>query len=95
MPAVVMLSFRRDVIFDPEGEAMAWRPRPTIAPNVIIHPKFSFGRPVLEESRIPTATLVKSVKAEGSAQFVADVFEIPVRQVREAIRFEEELRRAA
>ncbi|KWV59825.1 hypothetical protein AS156_30335 [Bradyrhizobium macuxiense] len=95
MLAVVMKSLKDDVAYDPQGDAISWRPRPKIAPNVIVHPHFSFGRPVLKDSRIPTATLAQSAKVEGSAAFVADIFDVPERQVREAIRFEQELRKAA
>ncbi|MCP3397148.1 MULTISPECIES: hypothetical protein [unclassified Bradyrhizobium] len=95
MPSVVMKSFREDVEFDPHGEMIAWTPRPDIAPNVIVHPKLSFGHPVLKTSRIPTATIAKAVDVEGGVKFVADIFEIPERQVREAVKFENQLRRAA
>jgi uncharacterized protein (DUF433 family) len=95
MPTVVMKSLREDVVFDPQGEAIEWRPRPKIAPNVIVHPRISFGRPVLKRSNIPTETIAKAVKVEGSAQFVADIFEIPLRNVKEAVKFEEHLARAA
>lgn len=95
MPAIVMKSLKENVVFDPDGEAIAWTPRPEIAPNVIVHPRISFGRPVLRESHVPTAAVAKSMEVEKSASFVADVFEIPTRHVKEAIRFEESLRRAA
>ncbi|MCK1362550.1 hypothetical protein [Bradyrhizobium sp. 199] len=95
MLAVVMKSLKDDVTYDPQGDAVWWRPRPKIAPNVIVHPRFSFGRPILRASRIPTSTLAQSAKVEGSAAFVADIFEVPERQVREAVRFEKELRKAA
>jgi uncharacterized protein (DUF433 family) len=95
MLAVVVKSLKNDVTYDPAGDAISWRPRPRIAPNVILHPHFSFGRPVLKASRIPTATLAQAVKVEGSAAFVADIFDVPERQVKEAVRFEKELRVAA
>lgn len=95
MPSVVMKSLLENVVFDPAGEAVAWHPRPKIAPNVIVHPKFAFGQPVLDRSYIPTATIAKSVKVEGSARFVADIFEVPERHVREAVKFEKDLRKAA
>jgi uncharacterized protein (DUF433 family) len=95
MLAVVMQSLKDDVIYDPQGDAVSWRPRPKIAPNVIVHPHFSFGRPVLKASRIPTATIAQSVKVERNPKFVADIFEIPEKQVREAVAFERSLRRAA
>ncbi|MGH6838217.1 MAG: hypothetical protein ACREDT_05360 [Methylocella sp.] len=95
MPSVVMKSFLDDVVFDPQGEAIEWKPRPKIAPNVIVHPRIAFGRPVMKPSRIPTEALAKAVKVEGSAQFVADIFDVPVRHVREAVKFEEHLAKAA
>lgn len=95
MPSVVMKSLKEDVVFDPAGEAVAWKPRPRIAPNVIVHPKISFGQPVLQPSNIPTATVAKAVNVEGSTRFVADVFEIPERHVRQAVQFEKDLRKAA
>ncbi len=95
MPSVVMKSLKENVVFDPQGQAIAWKPRPKIAPNVIVHPKLAFGRPVLKQSHIPTATLAKAVKVEGSARFVADIFDLPERQVKEAVRFEQQVRKAA
>lgn len=92
---VVMMSLKDDVTYDPTGDAVYWRPRPLIAPNVIVHPHFSFGKPVLQQSRIPTSTIAQSVKVEGSVPFVADIFEVPEKQVREAVKFERELRKAA
>jgi hypothetical protein len=66
MRVVVIDSLKKDVVFDPKGDVLYWRPRPQIAPNVVVNPAYSFGRPVLIPSRIPTATLEKAVKAEGS-----------------------------
>ena len=66
-----------------------------IAPNVIVHPRIAFGHPVLKRSNIPTETIAKAVKVEGNAQFVADIFDIPVRDVREAVKFQDHLAKAA
>ncbi len=93
METIVFASLKADVTFDPQGVIRSWRPRPNIAPHVIVHPKFAFGHPVLRESRIPTRTLRDAVNAEGSAEVVAEQFEIPVTHVREAIKFERELQR--
>jgi uncharacterized protein (DUF433 family) len=95
MRSVVMKSLLENVIFDPEGQAITWTPRPSFAPNVIVHPKLAFGRPVLKQSHIPTATVAQAVKVEGSARFVADVFDLPEKQVKEAVKFEQQLRKAA
>lgn len=88
MPSVVFDSLRHDVEFNPDGVATSWRPRPEIAPHVVVHPKFSFGQPILLPSRIPTKALARAVEAEKSATTVADWYEIPVAHVREAVRFE-------
>lgn len=95
MPTVVMPSLMDDVIFDENENMIAWYPRREIAPNIIIHPAFSFGKPTLEKSHIPAETLADAVKAEGSARVVAHLFEVPEKQVREAVRFYENLRKAA
>lgn len=95
MPTVVMPSLMDDVVFDDKDNMVAWYPRKKIAPNVIIHPAFSFGRPTLAKSRIPAETLADAVKAEGGARVVAHLFDVPEKPVREAVRFYEDLRKAA
>lgn len=95
MHPVVMKSLKDDVIYDPHGIAIEWRPRPKIAPNVIVHPAFSFGQPILKASQIPTEAIYGSFKAEKSARAVSLIYEVPEKRVREAVRFEQELRRAA
>jgi|SRR5215213_5101804 len=95
MRTVVWNSLKNDVTYDPLGQAVSWRPRPHIAPNVIVHPRFAFGQPVLKKSRIPTKVLAKAVQVEGSMKFVADIFEVPIKSVREAVKFEQNLRLAA
>lgn len=95
MPVVVLDSLMAGVEFDPSGYAMQWSPRPKIAPNVIIHPKFAFGQPVMKSSRIPVATLTSSARAEKSTKITAALYNVPERQVKEALRFESHIRRAA
>jgi uncharacterized protein (DUF433 family) len=95
MHPVVMKSLRDDVIYDPAGEATAWRPRRKIAPNVVVHPVFSFGQPILQHSHIPTATIAAAAKAEKSARAAAWLYEVTEGEVREAVRFEQALHKAA
>lgn len=94
MRTVVLPTLRDDVVYDPKGIARAWYPRPHTSPNVILHPKFAFGRPILRESRIPTRALAEAVLADG-VRSTARWFEIPERQVQEAAKFEMTLRQAA
>ena len=51
---IVYQSLKEDVIYDPKGDAEAWFPRRSLAPNVIVHPRLAFGRPVLRTDGIPT-----------------------------------------
>ena len=94
MLAVIADSLKDDVIFDAAGDATAWFPRRDSAPNIVIHPRFSFGRPILLQSHVPTEAIEASVKVEG-VDGTADLFEVPVEHVREAIKFQNEIRRAA
>ena len=94
-PEMVADALKEDIVFDPQGEATAWFPRKKIAPHVVVNPNFSFGRPTLKESHIPTDTLAAAVKAERSAKTVAILFDVPERQVREAVAFQQNLRKAA
>lgn len=95
MRTVVLETLKDDIIYDPAGIARAWYPRSKLAPNVIIHPKVAFGRPVLRDFQVPTKALYDAFAAEGSAREVAQWFEVPEKQVREAVKFETSLRRAA
>jgi hypothetical protein len=94
MPMIVRDFLLRDVVFDPKGDAIFWKPRPTIAPNIIVHPAYSFGKPILLESFVPTETIAKAFSVEEDAELVAEMFEIPEAHVVEAVRFDEALRRA-
>lgn len=95
METIVFKSLKLGVEFNPQGEIRSWQPRPQTAPHVIVHPKFAFGHPVLRESRIPTRALRDAFNAEGSAECVAEQFDVPLKQVREAVKFERELKMAA
>lgn len=92
MPIVVLQSLKEGVVYDPQGDAAAWYPRPKLAPHVIINPKLAFGRPVLKDSHIPTETIAQAYQAEHSVAAVADFYDVPEKQVREAIKFQEGLK---
>lgn len=95
MRSVILETLMDDVIYDPSGVARAWYPRQHIAPNVIVHPRFAFGRPILKDSRVPTHAIAEAVEAEGGIRAVAQWYEVPEKQVREAVKFEINLRKAA
>jgi uncharacterized protein (DUF433 family) len=94
MGVIVYKTLKDGVIYDPKGDAEAWVPRRKIAPNIIIHPRLAFGRPVLKDRGIPTEAIANTARAEGSIEAAAAMFEIPLRRAREAVSFEEHLRAA-
>jgi len=91
---IIAQSLKEGVVYDPTGLIRAWYPRKDSAPNVIVHPKCAFGRPILRDSGIPTKTLASAAEVDSVAT-VARWFEIPKARVDEAINFEKELKRAA
>lgn len=92
---VILPSLQRDVIYDPNGNARIWFPRRASFPNVIVAPIYSFGRPILRDSKIPTSAVAKSYATERNTGLVSAIFEISERRVREAVGFEAALRAAA
>jgi uncharacterized protein (DUF433 family) len=82
-------------VFDPAGNARIWYPRRKLAPSVVINPHRYFGHPVLRDSGIPTSAIANAVKAEKDQKVVSLMFDVPERQVREAVEFESALRMAA
>lgn len=70
-----------------------WRPYKGKS-SIVIDPQRSFGQPIAAASGVPTATLADAVEAEGSIANVARLFEIDPSAVKDAVRYEEELRAA-
>jgi uncharacterized protein (DUF433 family)/DNA-binding transcriptional MerR regulator len=94
MRTVMLDTLMDDVHYDADGMARWWYPRQHAAPNVFVHPKIAFGRPVLRDSNIPTRTIAEAVKAEGDVSTVAQWYDLSQKQVREAVKFETILRPA-
>lgn len=86
---IIAQSLMKGVEFDPHGDAVAFWPRKHEAPNVVVRPSWSFGKPVLEDVGIPTRTLYEAFQAEDETEeSVARWFQIPRNLVHEAVRFE-------
>jgi uncharacterized protein (DUF433 family) len=95
MGAVIERTLKAEVIYDPRGEAASWLPRPELAPNIIVHPKLAFGQPTLRGSGVPVRALLDALNAGETVSAVANWFEVPEQQVREAEAFDRDLARAA
>jgi uncharacterized protein (DUF433 family) len=81
------------VAFHPVSEeAVRWHPRPATFPGVRVDPCLSFGRPVIGDKAMPTATLFRQWQAEGGDhQRVAFWFSVPEGDVEQAVAFEKSL----
>lgn len=65
--------------------------------TIVADPERSFGQPIVAASGLLTSRVVQEVKAEGSPERVAKLYQIPVRAIRDALNFERnrQLRKAA
>ncbi|MGN8021945.1 hypothetical protein ACTJJ7_14670 [Phyllobacterium sp. 22229] len=59
--------------------------------SIIVDPELVFGQPTTAVYNIPTIALAQAVQAEGSEKAVAELYEIPLTVVRDAVAFEESL----
>lgn len=59
--------------------------------SIVIDPQRSFGQPIAASTGVPTVTLMDAIKAEGSIQRVAYLFDTPKSVVEDAANFEKSL----
>lgn len=82
-----------DLEFDGDVAARWW-----LNPDrrtLVIDPERSFGQPITAREGIPTYRLAQAVRAEGSVSRVARIFDVDVKTINDAIRFEDNLKAAA
>ncbi|WP_245446598.1 hypothetical protein [Neorhizobium sp. T25_27] len=63
--------------------------------SIIIDPDRAFGQPIASQFGVPTVALAEAVEVEGSAEDVARLYDVPVAVVRDAVHFEDGLKRVA
>lgn len=65
--------------------------------TIVADPERSFGQPIVAASGLLTSRVVQEVKAEGTPERVAKLYQLPVRSIRDALHFEHnlQLRKAA
>ena len=59
--------------------------------TIVIDPQRAFGQPIATSSGVPTVALADAVRAEGSVQRVAQLFDVSKSVVQDAINFEKSL----
>ncbi|MBX4938427.1 hypothetical protein HJA97_13030 [Rhizobium binae] len=80
---------------DIEDDAVArWRPF-NGKQSIVIDPGRAFGQPIASQFGVPTVALAEAVEAEGSIEDVVRLFDVPAGVVRDAVQFEDGLKRAA
>ena len=56
--------------------------------SVVLDPGRCLGKPIVSRESVPTLVLAQAVRVEGSIQRVAELYEVGVKSVRDAARFE-------
>lgn len=59
--------------------------------TVVADPQRAFGQPIIAETGMTTARAAQIVKAEGSIERAAKVYELPVRLLRDALAYQQHL----
>ncbi len=62
--------------------------------SIVVDPTRAFGQPIAAEYGVPTSVLADAAQVEGSIERTARLFEVPHVVVRDAARFEKQLRAA-
>lgn len=65
--------------------------RREIAPGIEVSPDVATGAPVLKNTRIPVWAIVRALADLGSAQEVAQAYEISAEQVKQALYYAADL----
>ena len=61
--------------------------------TIVADPKRSFGQPIIHRTGLLTSRVVQEVKAEGSVDRVAKLYDLPIGAIRDALQFESSLSR--
>jgi len=91
----VVESYMRDLGFDSCGLAFQYEPVKSRFRSVVLNPSLNFGAPTVQPSGYTVATLLSSLRAEGSVEAAADICNVNVNDIRIASEFEESLQQAA
>lgn len=88
---VVAPSLYKGIEYDAGGEAEKWYPVEDKSRAIVLDPRKSFGKPILERFNVPTEIVYHSLQVEKDARKVSRIFEIPISEVRAAERYEKRI----
>lgn len=86
---VISPSLYAGIEFD-QNVAVKWYPN-SRRKSVVLDPNRSFGKPIVESCGIPTSVLYESYCVEQKESIVADIFDVPLKVVHDAIAFEQSM----
>lgn len=86
----IIQPFLRNVEFSPTDVAIRWWPMGQDR-QVVLDPLRSFGRPIVSQHAVPTATLASAVSIEHSIEVVAEWFAVTPEEVKDAVDYENKL----
>jgi len=87
---IIEPSLYRGIEFGRDELASHWYPLAN-SKAIVLDPAIAFGKPIVTQGSIRTSILYDAFKVEENKQYVARLYEVPVRAVEAAIRFEERL----
>ena len=87
---IIEPSLYRGIEFGSNELASHWFPVAN-SRSIVLDPAVAFGKPIVTQGSIRTSILYDAFKVENDKQYVAKLYEVPVRAVEAAIRFEERL----
>lgn len=86
---IIEPSLRADIEFDANDRALRWFPLER-SRTVVVDPAVAFGKPIVADAAVRTDILFDAWLAENrNKQSVARIYEVPVKSVETAIRFEQ------
>jgi uncharacterized protein (DUF433 family) len=88
--ASIVKPFLKDLEFRNGSGVVRWWPL-GVNRQVVLDPTRNFGRPILARRGVPTEVLARAVVASGSTEEVSRWFEVPAREIEEAVEFERQL----
>ena len=91
---VTLPYLRKGMIFDDRGVVRRWFPDKKNFSSIVVDPMISFGRPVIDGTRLNTSVLASAASAKHSIESVADWFGIDSGVVQEAVSFHQKYKAA-
>ena len=90
MHQIIESSLYKGIEFGNDDLACKWYPLDR-SKLIFLDPEIAFGKPIVSDGHVRTSILYDSYKVEKNARTVSKIYEIPIKAVEAAIKFEEQL----